>query len=222
MKKHYKAFIFDMDGTLIDSMWLWKAIDIEYLNRFGYDVPDGLQNNIEGMSFHQTAIYFKEHFNIPDDLETIKNDWNAMAFNKYTYEVDIKPGVLNLLKYAKEQDIKLAVATSNSRELTDQILSVLKLTSYFDVVITGSEITNGKPAPDIYLKAAMKLEINPTDCLVFEDIIPGIKAGKNAGMDVCAVYDDYSKNTVEDKIALSDYYVDVIDKVIYEVIDNDL
>ena len=217
MNKSYKAFIFDMDGTLIDSMWIWKDIDIEYLARFGHEILDGLQKNIEGMSFHQTAIYFKEHFNIPDNLDKIKEDWNKMAYDKYTYEVKVKKGVFSLLDYAKNNNIKLGIATSNSRELTDQILKVHNLTDYFDVIVTGSEVINGKPAPDIYLKAAEKLMVSVKNCLVFEDIIPGIKAGKNAGMDVCAVPDDYSKSTLEEKRALADYFVNYIDEVINEV-----
>ena len=82
MLKNKKAVIFDLDGTLVDSMWMWKAIDIEYLGRFGIELPATLQKDIEGKSFSETAVYFKETFKLPDSLEKIKSDWNRMAYDK--------------------------------------------------------------------------------------------------------------------------------------------
>ena len=76
-----KAVIFDLDGTLVDSMWMWKAIDIEYLARFGLDCPDDLQKRIEGMSFSETASYFKERFGLEDSLEEIKEAWVDMSLS---------------------------------------------------------------------------------------------------------------------------------------------
>ncbi len=75
-----KAAIFDLDGSMVDSMWLWRSIDIEYLGRFGIPLPEQLQADIEGMSFSETAAYFKKRFALSDDLEQIKADWNRMAF----------------------------------------------------------------------------------------------------------------------------------------------
>ena len=83
MNLKYKGVIFDLDGTLVDSMWMWEAIDIEYLARFGIELPPDLQKKISGMSFSETAVYFKETFKIPDSLEKIKQTWNEMAFYKY-------------------------------------------------------------------------------------------------------------------------------------------
>ena len=81
MWENKKAVIFDLDGTLVDSMWIWRDIDIEYLGRFGISVPSGLQTEIEGMSFSETAVYFKERFHIPDSLEKIKRDWKWHGIN---------------------------------------------------------------------------------------------------------------------------------------------
>ena len=78
-----KAFLFDLDGTLVDSMWIWESIDVEYLDRFGLELPEDLHSCIEGMSFSETAQYFKERFSIPDTLEKMKSDWNRMAWEKY-------------------------------------------------------------------------------------------------------------------------------------------
>lgn len=207
MLENIEAVIFDLDGTLVDSMWMWRAIDIEYLGRFGIPLPENLQNEIEGMSFTETAHYFKEHFSITDDIETIKNDWNQMAWDKYEKEVPLKPGAAEFLMYCKEQNIKLGIATSNSRELVETIAAVHHLKNYFTTIITGCDVPKGKPAPDIYLAAAKELNVACEHCLVFEDIVPGIQAGKSAGMKVCAIEDEYSSLCREEKRNLADYFI---------------
>ncbi|MBR5248509.1 MAG: HAD family phosphatase [Lachnospiraceae bacterium] len=208
MLKDIKAVIFDLDGSLVDSMWIWKDIDIAYLGKFGIALPKDLQRNIEGMSFSETAVYFKSHFPIPDSIEQMKEDWNRMAWDKYLYEVPLKEGVHEFLEECKERGILLGIATSNSRQLVENIAEVHGLHNFFQCIMTGCEVDRGKPAPDIYLKVAGVLGVEPSECLVFEDIIPGIQAGKSAGMRVCAVEDVYSANTREAKIKLADYYIE--------------
>lgn len=207
MLRNKKAMIFDLDGTLVDSMWMWKEIDIEYLGRFGIALPPTLQKDIEGMSFSETAVYFKETFQIPDSLDKIKADWNQMAYDKYTKEVPLKSGAKEFLEYCKENGIKIGIATSNSRELVDATLEALEIRDYFDCVMTACEVTKGKPAPDIYLAVAEKIGVKPMECLVFEDIEMGILAGKNAKMEVCAVEDEFSMDQMELKKELADYYI---------------
>ena len=207
MLQDIKAVIFDLDGSLVDSMWMWRAIDIEYLGRFGIPLPEDLQSRIEGMSFSETAVYFKEHFPIPDNIDQIKEDWNCMAWDKYANEVPLKPGIPEFLERCREEGIKLGIATSNSRQLVENIAKVHNLRDYFSCIMTGCDVAHGKPSPDIYLAVAEGLDCPPSQCLVFEDIIPGIQAGKAAGMRVCAVEDAYSVNDRERKKALADYYI---------------
>ncbi|MCH5269905.1 MAG: HAD family phosphatase [Lachnospiraceae bacterium] len=206
--QEFKGILFDLDGTLVDSMWMWRQIDIEYLGRFGISLPEKLQEEIEGMSFSETAVYFKKRFSLPDSIETIKADWNAMTAYKYRHEVFFKEGVQDFLKVCKNQNMKLGVATSNSRELVEIAAQALSLYDYMDCIMTACEVEKGKPSPDIYLAVAAKLQIPPSECLVFEDILPGIEAGKAAGMKVCAVADAYSEDVRERKAAMADYFID--------------
>ncbi|MCI5585384.1 MAG: HAD family phosphatase [Lachnospiraceae bacterium] len=208
MLTNIKAVIFDLDGTLVDSMWMWHQIDIEYLGKYGITLPKNLHKNIEGMSFSETALYFKENFSIPESLEEIKAEWNRMAWDKYTHQVPLKEGAKPFLDYCKERGILLGIATSNSRELVENVVHSLKLEHYFNCIMTGCDVKKGKPAPDIYLAVAKALGVSPQDCLVFEDIVMGIQAGKRAGMRVCAIEDEYSMYQLEEKKAMADYYIE--------------
>lgn len=203
-----KAVIFDLDGTLVDSMWMWKQIDVEYLGRYGIELPEDLQSSIEGMSFSETAEYFKQRFQLEDPIEKIKADWNEMAWDKYANQVPLKAGVAEFLDELRQKDIKMGIATSNSRELVDLVTKKNQIHSYFQSIRTSCEVNKGKPSPDIYLLVADDLGVTPGDCLVFEDVVQGIMAGKNADMKVCAVKDAYSEDQDDEKKALSDYYID--------------
>ena len=202
-----KAFLFDLDGTLVDSMWIWESIDVEYLDRFGLELPEDLHSCIEGMSFSETAQYFKERFSIPDTLEKMKSDWNRMAWAKYTQEVPLKSGIREFLRYHRARGVKMAVATSNSRELAEAVIAVHGLTDTFDVIVTGCDVAHGKPFPDVYLEAAVRLGVDPSECLVFEDVVAGIQAGRSAGMEVAAVEDAYSLYQERQKKELADLYI---------------
>ena len=202
--KNISAALFDMDGTIIDSRWMWRSIDIEYLGRFGIPFPEDLQASISGMSFSETAVYFKERFSLGDSLDKIKSDWNEMAFYKYTHEVPLKEGVSDFLRDLRSKNIACAIATSNSRELVDAVVGALGVKDDFGAIVTACEAGRGKPAPDIYLLAADMLGADPKECIVFEDIANGLYAGKAAGMRTCAVWDEFSEKDWEDIKEIAD------------------
>ena len=208
-----KACLFDMDGTLIDSMGLWHGIDVEYFRKYGKVLPDTYQEEIEGLSVIETAVYTKEHYGFEDTIEGMIDEWNQMAHEQYAKHITFKPGVRDFLLSLKEKGIKMGVATSNSRFLFDAIADASGLCSIMDASVTGEEVSNGKPAPECYLKVASKLGVRPEECLVFEDIIMGLQAGINAGMKTVAVSDTYSASKWEEKKAMSDYYIESYEDV---------
>lgn len=213
MLKGIKACLFDLDGTVIDSMWLWKSIDEEYLGRHGFTLPSDLKSDIEGMSMKETAVYFKNRFGISDDIDKIVCDWNEMAIEKYTNEVPLKKNVKDFLLYLKENNIKIGLCTSNSLVLAEAALKALNIIEYFDAITTGCIDIKGKPEPDVYLVTAKKLNINPEDCLVFEDLCVGIQAGASAGMKTCAVKDDFSDDQWDRKVLMADYFIEDYNEV---------
>lgn len=214
MLKYAKAVLFDLDGTLVDSMWMWKDIDMEYLGKYGITLPPELQEYIEGMSFSEVSAYFKEAFGIKESLEEIKSEWVSMAKYKYTHEVPLKPGALRFLKHLKEQGIPMGIATSNSLDLLDAVLESLEISPYFDCCMTSCEAGAGKPAPDIYLKVAKILKTEPKDCLIFEDTPAGILAGNRAGIPVCAMADENSAGRKDQILQMADYYAETFDQVL--------
>ena len=221
MLKDKKAVLFDLDGTLMDSMWVWEDIDIEYLGRFGYAPTKDMQRAIEGMSFTETAQYFRQRYHIPDTVEEIKAEWNRLAYQVYAERVKLKPGAYEFLKEIRKQGYRTAIASSNSRELIRACLRANGVEDCFDCITISCEVAKGKPAPDIYLSAAATLQAATGECLVFEDIPMGILAAKNAGMDVCAVEDDFSADQREKIRSLADYYIRSYEEVLgqtYEVL----
>ena len=214
MFEEIKAVIFDLDGTLVDSMGLWKDIDIAFLGERGIAYQDDLQGKIEGMSFTETAVFFKKYYQLDESVEELKAIWNRMAEQKYRYEVPAKQGVMEFLSLLKSRGIKMGIATSNSPELIQAVNEAHHFDSYMSCIVTSCSVNRGKPAPDVYLEAARRLHVLPEECLVFEDIVKGIEAGKNAGMQVCAVEDAYSAGQREMKKAISDYYIETYEEMI--------
>lgn len=217
MFENIKAVFFDMDGTIVDSMWMWKKIDIEFLGKHNIELPDNLQREIEGMSFSETTVYFKERFSLKESLEEIKKIWNNMAIDKYKNEVRLKKGVMPVLELLRDKGYKTGIATSNSMELALACLEANGIKKYFDAIVTGCDVGAGKPAPDIYLKNAEICNVLPKESLVFEDVVQGIEAGHNAGMRVCAVFDEYSVYIDEEKHRKADYYINDFNEVIKEL-----
>jgi len=203
-----KGVIFDLDGTLIDSMHVWEKIDYDYLKKRGIAVPEDLRENIEKLSFRETAIYFKERFKIPDPIEDIMDEWNNMAFDEYANNINLKKGVREFLSLLKTKGIKIALATTNCHKLLEVVLKKNDIWHYFDAISTSDEVGKGKEHPDIFLRTAEKLGLKPEECVVFEDILPAIMSAKAAGMTVIGVYDAYSQCDREKIKKHADGYID--------------
>ncbi len=208
MLRGIDAVIFDLDGTLADSMWIWLEIDRDFFASHHMEFPDYLNTEIEGMGFTETAVYFKETFHLEESIDEIKQIWNDMALQKYRTKTPLKPGALTFLKLLRKRGILTGIATSNSPMLVEEFLDAKELTGYFDAVTTVCDVSRGKPDPEVYLVTAQKLGVPPERCLVFEDVPMGILAGRNAGMRTCGVEDVYAAHLREKKMELADYYIE--------------
>lgn len=216
MLNDIECCLFDLDGTVVDSMGVWGQIDIDYLNKYGLSVPNNLGKEIEGASMREVAKYFQDRFGITDDIDTIISEWNDMAIYQYSNKVILKPHIKEFLDYLKNNSIKIGLYTSNSLVLAKAALINNNILNYFDVITAGCSDIKGKPEPDGYLITAKKLGVLPKNCIVFEDLVNGIEAGKRAGMKTCAIKDNYSMYQDNEKRQLADYYIEDY----YEVFKN--
>lgn len=214
MLEGIRGIIFDLDGTMVDSMWMWRGIDEEFMAKRGLTMTDDLELAIEGMSFRETAEYFVRTYPLTESVEELMDIWVQMAIDKYEHEVPVKPGLMHFLQEMKARGIRMGIATSNARVLLDAVADAHGFYNYMDGVLTANEVKRGKPAPDVFLAVAKKIGIAPQDCLVFEDIPQGIRAGLAAGMKVCSVSDEYSRAQETEKRALAHFYIDSYEQVL--------
>lgn len=217
----FDAVVFDLDGTLIDSMGLWGDIDIEFFKNHGQICPSTYQKEIEGMSVVETAQYTLDNYNFPEcTVESLLEEWNDMAFKHYSSDVSFKEGALDFLKLLKTEGKLLGIATSNSAKLMDAVSKHLELYRYIDVVVTGEDVGKGKPDPEPYLTAADRLNIKPNRILVFEDLPAGIQSAKAAGMTACLVMDDYSLDRFHQNKQMADIYIHSFNEINQEYYSN--
>lgn len=207
MLKNIKAAIFDMDGTLVDSMWVWDLIDETYLKRRNLIMPSTLKSDIEHLSFLEVAQYFKRKFNLPESLQEIMDEWNNIAYHEYAHNVSLKPFAKEYLCKLKSLNIKLGLATSNCTMLLETVLKKHGIYDLFNTITTTDEVNRGKDFPDVYLLTAKKLQVPAQNCIVFEDILPAIIGAKAAGMKVVGVHDSYSEHQKKDIIEKADKYI---------------
>lgn len=202
-----RGVIFDLDGTLIDSMGVWTQVDRDYLSKRNIEVPDNLFVDIEeGNSFVEVARYFKQKFSLADSIEEIIDEWTGLVSEHYEHNIRLKPGVLEFLKLLKEHQVKIGIGTSNTMYLATKVLKSNGILEYFDSIVTGCQEIKGKPFPDIFLKVADELGLSPEECLVCEDVLAGIQAAKNAGMRIVGIYDSYSEPERAAIEKLADFY----------------
>lgn len=203
-----EAIIFDLDGTLVNSMWIWTAVDEEYFEKYDLTVPDDFFEAMEGKSYTEVAQLYLDTFpELTCSVEELKQEWQDMTYEKYTKELSLKPGAYEMIEALYKTGIKFGISSSNSIELVNATLDALNVRQFFEAVHTSCEVKSGKPCPDVYLLTAANLNVSPDKCLVFEDIPKGILAGKNAGMRVCAIDDEFSKNQEDIKRELADFYI---------------
>ncbi|WP_289094311.1 HAD family phosphatase [uncultured Bifidobacterium sp.] len=188
-----KGAIFDLDGTLLDSMGVWDQVDIDFLGRRGIDVPDDYMTKVSAMQFRQIAEYTIARFDLADTPEQLMAEWDEMARVAYSTVVEAKPHAIEYLRGLKASGAKLAVATSLPPTLREPAMAHVGIDGFFDEVVSVDDVGDvSKENPDVYLLAAERLGVAPTDCTVFEDLLAGIKAAKSVGMTVWAMNDDSS------------------------------
>jgi HAD superfamily hydrolase (TIGR01509 family) len=177
-----EAAIFDMDGTLIDSETVYMAGMQDAARTLGLDLPIALCHAMVGLPRPECNLLLQQHFGADFDLATFRGHYVASVQQRMSERVPIKPGVVELLDFLADRGLPLAIATSANRETAERNLGRAGLLARFRVVSTRDDAKHAKPAPDIYLVAAQRLDVAPAHCVAFEDSSIGIIAAHAAGM----------------------------------------
>ena len=175
----YQGAIFDLDGTILDSMGVWRQIDVEFLGRRGISVPPDYLEAITPLGFDPRCGVYDPAVFSSESREEIVREWYLMAENAYRYQVELKEGAGEWLNRLKSLNIPLAVATSSDEALFVPALKRTGIYDCFDAFVTVKEVARGKGFPDIYEKAAGRIGCVPEQCVVFEDILQGDSRRKN-------------------------------------------
>jgi HAD superfamily hydrolase (TIGR01509 family) len=187
--KDYRGALFDLDGTLIDSMWVWDHLCRNWLIEKGKSPEANLEQIIKTMTLTQSAEYMIRRYGIDLSPAEIAAQWNAVALGRYENSVTLKPGMAELVRELKEGGTKLAVVTSCFPEACKAALTRHGLRQYFSTIVYTDEAPGNKGDPHIWLAAAKRLGLPPGDCVVFEDFYQALKGVRAAGMGFAAVYD---------------------------------
>lgn len=205
----FAAAIFDLDGTLLDSVWVWRAVDRAFFEELGIPEPEDYARSIQGMSFRETAVYTVERFGLSRTVEEVMAGWTRMTADAYANRVAMKPGALAYLRALKRAGVKLAVATANREALFGPTLRRWGAWELFDAVCTAAEVGDaGKGDGALFRLAARKLGVAPSACAVFEDTLEGVRGARTAGMGVYAVRDAGNDHHEKEIAALADGVID--------------
>ena len=201
-----KGAIFDLDGTLLDSMFIWDTIGEEYLRSLGKEPHEDLKETFMTLTLEEAAEYYREHYGVTLSVKEIVDGVNAMVEQTYRTKVTLKPGIAEYLAWLKENGVRMCVATVTDRYLVEETLERLGVRHYFSEIFTCAEVGFGKDKPVIYQKALEHLGTEKSDTYVFEDLPFALNTAKTDGFPTVGVYDRHEAHQDELK-ELADYYI---------------
>lgn len=235
MLENKKVIIFDMDGTLIDSVWIWNAIDEELIRRAG-TIPLGDENiakqrddvlkrlKNEPDSYLAYCDFLREKYKSNLTKEEIKKIRYEIADNYLKNKVDYKPYAEKLLKSLKDKGYILAIASTTLRHCIDiyttknkNLMNKGNFKDIFSLILTKDDVITKKPSPEVHEKIMESFGVTPEECLVVEDALIGVEAAKNAGIEVAVIYDKYADGDRDRINELADYTFDDFSKMLKQV-----
>ena len=203
-----KAAIFDLDGTLLDSMWLWENLADNYLLSIGIEAPKDLGEALKDLTLKEACFYMKEEFNIKSTIDEINRDIEKLLADYYANCLQLKSYVLETLEEFKNKNIKMAIATATDEHLVSMALNRLDIKDYFEFIQTAEHVGLNKSKPEFFEIAIDRLGLKPEGIWVFEDALHCIISAKKAGLKVVAIKDESASLDIEKIKEVSDIYID--------------
>ena len=207
-----EAVVFDMDGVLVDTEHLWDEVREQLTDEWGGRYTPGAQRAMMGMSSPEWSRYLHETVGLREPPDVINAEVVRRMLERYERDLPVIPGAPEAVERLHARGYALAVASSSNRELIDTVLHVLPVGRLFSVTVSSEEVSRGKPAPDVYLEAARRLDVEPARCTAVEDSGSGIRAAHAAGMRVLA-YPNRHYPPGPEELRLADRVVESLDAV---------
>ena len=208
-----KGAIFDIDGTLLDSMPVWENAGARYLATLGIEARSDLKERLDALSLPEGALYMQKEYKLSVTTEEILEGVNQVVKDFYFKEAVLKPGVCDLIQKLKKNQVRLIIATATDAEMAKAALIRNDIWKDFDGMITCEEAGAGKTSPKVFELAREHLQTKKEETWVFEDSLYAVKTASGAGFPVCSIYDAYSRDNTEEIRTFSDIYV----KDFYEI-----
>ena len=202
-----KVYIFDLDGTLIDSMPVGIGIVLGFLKEKGIDYPDDIVTTLTPLGYKGSAKYIADHLSGGGQLEQIYEYFQAQTLRAYGEAIPLKAHVKETLEGLKAQGYRLNVLTASPQLLTDICMKRLGVYDLFDNVWSIDAFGLTKADEQIYIEAAKRIGVAPEDCIMADDNLHVLKTAKKVGMATVGVYDESAKDVMEEMRAVADKYV---------------
>lgn len=209
-----KGIIFDLDGTIIDSMQIWSRIDENFLKNHNIEYTEDISHTVKKMTIQESSEFFVEKFSLDMTWQEVSKEIEDMVKLEYYEKIPLKNNVIKLLDYLDKKNIPYGIATATYPDLANAVLKRHNILNRFKFVLTQKEVPAGKNSPDIYLEAMKRLKIDKTgDCMVVEDSLHCVETAENAGFLTVAVKDDFSFKDFDKIDKTADIFVDDIYKI---------
>ncbi len=202
-----KGAIFDVDGTILDSMSIWEKVCEDFFAMHGCVIDEETKFKIKEMQLEESFPYLINLLSLDIDVTQSINTMREMIKKAYADSIPPKPYVCEYIKKLHNDGVKIAIATSSYKELLDGAFKRLGILEYIDAYAFSTEVGCDKSNPDIYLLSAERIGVSPGDCIVYEDIVAGIKGAKKGGFKTCAVYDETNVHETDILKETSDIYI---------------
>lgn len=203
-----KAAIFDLDGTLVDSMGLWENLADYYLLSIGIEPPKDLSRALSELTVDEGILYLKRRFNLKSTIEEVNQSLEDILIDHYKNKIQLKPYVREILEKFKSKNIIMALATATDEYFVSMVLNRYGIRKYFTFIQTSQNVGLSKSQPEFFQIAIERLGVEPEKIWVFEDALHCMVSAKECGLNIVAVEDKWAFPDLKEIKEISDIYIE--------------